>query len=500
MPEPLSAYQESYRPQFHFSPPQAWMNDPNGMIYDQGLYHLFYQHFPDDIVWGPMHWGHAVSKDLIHWEHRPIALHPDEKGYIFSGCAVADVNNSSGLGREGNYPLLALFTYHDEQAKQNGAESFQSQALAFSLDQGESWEKFKGNPVLEEESLIDFRDPKVFWHEELDTWIMIIACGDHIRIYHSPDLIKWEYISSFGADQGCHEGVWECPDLFELTVAGSDVSKWVMLVSLVKGGPNGGSATQYFLGDFDGYSFRNENPKEEIRWLDFGTDNYAGVSWANAPSTAGEKVFIAWMNNWDYATQIPTQKWRGAMTLPRELFLCEAEGEMLLGMRAIATVSTLRKREIKFEKKEPGASRLFYHARLHESPLVELNLAGNEVPISKLEVKFINESGECLLLQMDMTQNHLLLNRGGLNNSALGELFNPMLKAPLAKALSGESIRIFLDTSSLEIFACGGVVNLSAQIFPTQPFKTVEVSIEGGKREEIELSLYQLASIWKTKA
>ncbi|MEM8889243.1 MAG: glycoside hydrolase family 32 protein, partial [Bacteroidota bacterium] len=468
-----------------------------GMVYDRGVYHLFYQHYPHDVVWGPMHWGHALSKDLIHWEHRPIALQPDEKGYIFSGCAVADVNNSSGLGTEENYPLVALFTYHDEQAKQTGAKSFQSQALAYSLDQGESWEKYLGNPVLVEESLIDFRDPKVFWHQGIEQWVMILACGDHIRVYHSSNLIEWKYVSSFGEGMGSHAGVWECPDLFELKVKGSEHSKWVMLVSLVKGGPNGGSATQYFIGDFDGFTFTNDGTNEEIRWIDYGTDNYAGVSWSNAPSAKGEKVFIAWMNNWDYATATPTISWRGAMTLPRATFLIEVDEQIYLGMKPHDHMLELREEELMLARTYPKHTSLAYTADISKTPLLELMMNSWEEGIASCEMKFSNEIGECLTIQIERSRNELLLDRGKMQNEELGNLFNPVLKAPLIGAAAKEGIRIFLDTSSVEVFSCGGAINMTAQIFPKESFNKMELSFQGSELPEVDLSLYKLRSIWK---
>lgn len=473
------------------------MNDPNGMVYHQGIYHLFYQYYPDDIIWGPMHWGHAVSKDLLHWKHRPIALEPDEKGYIFSGCAVVDVNNTSSLGSKENPPLVSIFTYHDEQRKQAEEKSFQSQALAFSLDQGKSWSKFEGNPVLLDENLIDFRDPKVFWHIEIEKWIMIIACGDHVRIYHSPNLIEWEYISSFGQGQGCHEGVWECPDLFELSLGESGRSKWVMLVSLVKGGPNGGSVTQYFIGEFDGFSFKNEGVEQEIKWLDFGTDNYAGVTWYNAPTEKGEKVFIGWMSNWDYAASTPTENWRGAMTLPRTLFLLDLDEGIYLGMKPFSSILNLRDKEIQLERTIKKNSVIEWIASIGHSPLLALLVKAWDKDFLKLELKFTSEGGKCLYVQLDPIKGELLLDRGKLENEGLGDKFTPLLKAPLLKGSQKEGLHIFLDTSSIEIFSCGGAINISAQIFPKENFYKIEVRGEGSGFEEVDISLFELKSIWK---
>jgi beta-fructofuranosidase/levanase/fructan beta-fructosidase len=248
-------FTEKHRPQYHFTPPSQWMNDPNGMVYYEGEYHLFYQYYPDSNVWGPMHWGHAISKDMISWEHLPIALYPDDLGYIFSGSAVVDWKNTSGLGTEENPPLIAIFTYHDPKGWESGAIDFQTQGMAFSLDKGRTWTKYENNPVLPNPGIADFRDPKVTWHEPSQKWIMTLAVWDHVSFYSSPNLIDWEKESDFGLEWGSHAGVWECPDLFEMRVEGSEEKRWVLLVSINPGGPQGGSATQYFIGDFDGTFF-----------------------------------------------------------------------------------------------------------------------------------------------------------------------------------------------------------------------------------------------------
>ena len=266
---PSDYYTEKYRPQIHFTPPAKWMNDPNGMVYFEGEYHLFYQYYPDSTVWGPMHWGHAVSKDMLHWEHLPVALYPDSLGCIFSGSAVADINNTSGFGKDGKAPIVAIFTYHDFVGEKAGRNTFQNQGIAFSNDKGRTWEKFNGNPVLKNPGIRDFRDPKVQWYEPSKKWIMTLATLDCITFFSSPDLKNWTKESEFGKGVGGHGGVWECPDLFPLKVDGTGDEKWVLLVSINPGGPNGGSATQYFVGNFKGKVFQNENKSVEPRWIDY---------------------------------------------------------------------------------------------------------------------------------------------------------------------------------------------------------------------------------------
>ncbi|MEL6134314.1 MAG: glycoside hydrolase family 32 protein, partial [Bacteroidota bacterium] len=328
---PVNDYREPHRPQYHFSPDSMWMNDPNGMVYFEGEYHLFYQHYPDSTVWGPMHWGHAVSEDLVHWEHLPIALYPDSIGLIFSGSAVIDWENTAGFQKVETPAMVAIYTYHNMEGEQSGQNDFQTQGIAYSLDKGRTWTKYAGNPVITNPGIRDFRDPKVFWHGGIQRWVMIFASGDRVRLYHSPDLKEWVEVSAFGADQGSHGGVWECPDLFPLYVDGdSSRLKWVMLVSLGNGGPNGGSATQYFIGDFDGTNFTNDNPADQVLWLDYGKDNYAGVTYSDILREDGRRIFIGWMSNWQYATKVPTYPWRSAMTLARTLDLKETNAGIRL--------------------------------------------------------------------------------------------------------------------------------------------------------------------------
>lgn len=331
-------YLEEYRPQFHFSPPEKWMNDPNGLVYNKGIYHLFYQYYPEDIVWGPMHWGHATSKDMVHWKNKPIALFPDEQGYIFSGSAVIDTDNSSGLGSVDNPPLVAIFTYHKAEWAEEGRIDFQTQGIAYSLDNGDTWVKYEGNPVIKNESIKDFRDPKVFWNGKTNNWTMLLVAGDHLQIWQSPDLKDWAKVSEFGKDQGAHGGVWECPDMFPLKVEGTDLEKWVLLISINPGAPNGGSGTQYFIGDFDGKTFTSD--QKEHKWIDWGTDNYAGVTYNHTPNN--DRIFIGWMSNWDYAQETPTEKWRSAMTLPRKLKLQAVNGTVELFNYPLKSVEKLR--------------------------------------------------------------------------------------------------------------------------------------------------------------
>ena len=320
--QPDEPYREPYRPQYHYSAPQWWLNDPNGLVYFDGEYHLFFQHHPESLVWGPMHWGHAVSTDLIHWQTLPIALYPDEHGAIWSGSVVVDADNSSGLVPGGG--LVAVYS-HDVQ----------TQSVAYSNDRGRTWTKYSGNPVIGALAP-DFRDPKVFWHDDTQRWVMVIAAGKEIQVFTSANLIEWEHASTFITNLST-VGVWEVPDLFPLDIG--DVTKWVLLVSVNYGAPAGGSGTMYFIGDFDGTTFLAD-PTSHSLWLDYGPDNYAGTTWNNTPD--GKRIFIGWMNNWLYANHLPTDPWRGAMTIPREFTLVQTPSGMQLAQQPVETLEQMR--------------------------------------------------------------------------------------------------------------------------------------------------------------
>ncbi len=265
-----------YRPAYHFAPAAHWMNDPNGMVYLNGTYHLFFQYYPDGMVWGPMHWGHATSRDLVQWQEQPIALYPDSLGWIFSGSAVIDANNTAGFGKNA---MVAIFTHHNDPEEKKHTNKHQYQSLAYSLDEGKTWTKYAGNPVLPNPGIQDFRDPKVSWHEASKQWVMTLATKDRITFYGSPNLKNWTKLSEFGEKVGAHGGVWECPDLFPLQLKGQ--TYWVLIVNLNPGAPNGGSGTQYFVGQFDGKTFTPRST--DTKWADYGPDDYAGVTWNNTP-------------------------------------------------------------------------------------------------------------------------------------------------------------------------------------------------------------------------
>ncbi|MEK0316167.1 PfkB family carbohydrate kinase [Cohnella sp. 56] len=466
------ALNDKYRPHFHFTPPAQWMNDPNGLVYFEGEYHLFYQHHPQDSVWGPMHWGHAISRDLIRWEHQPVALAPDANGMIFSGCAVVDRRDTSGLFG-GGAGLVAIFTHADTylEATADGGEAErprQRQSVAYSMDKGRSWTMYAGNPVLADPGIADFRDPKVFWHEPDGRWVMVIAAGDHIRFYTSPDLLSWTYASAFGHDAGCHEGVWECPDLFRMPVEGeegaADRFKWVLLVSIGDGRPEG-SKTQYFLGTFDGTSFAGEG--EELLWLDEGRDNYAGVTWSDVPEADGRRILIGWMSNWKYANATPTEGWRGAMTIPRTLTLKDKPDGVRLCQQPVAELAALR-----------GEASIRGGIVLDSAMWSEEQLTGDAYEIEAVfeplgagefgfRVRRSGDGAEETVIGYIPAESQLFVDRTRSGEAGFSEAFPVRHGALLRPEADGTvRIRVLVDRCSVEAFGGDGEAALTDLIYP----------------------------------
>ncbi len=445
-----------YRPNFHFTPQKGWMNDPNGMIYLNGQYHLFYQHYPDSTVWGPMHWGHATSKDLVTWNHQPIALYPDSIGMIFSGSAVLDKNNTSGLGRGGVAPLVAIFTQHYMPGEKAGRTDFQNQSIAYSLDKGKTWIKYAGNPVLKTPDIKDFRDPKVSWYAPTQKWIMSLAVADHVEFYSSPNLINWTKESEIGKNLFAHGGVWECPDLLHFNVNGKTI--WVLLVSMNPGGPNGGSATQYIVGDFDGHIFKPFS--NEIKWMDYGPDNYAGVTFSNV----GDKnILIGWMSNWNYANLVPTDKWRSAMTVPRVLSLVEQNPIAKSNSNNSTTDYLLASQPVEELKNA------FAQIPTKEN-IVPNRIELKDVKATDFEIIFSNAYNEKLVVgyHADKKQFYVDRTNAGISNFNTG--FAAVAIAPRLSTYSNMDLSILLDKTSIELFADGGRTAMTALFFPTHSF------------------------------
>jgi len=483
-----------HRPQYHFTPPEKWMNDPNGLVYYNGEYHLFYQHHPGSCYWGPMHWGHAVSRDLMHWEHLPIALKPDHHGLIYSGCAVVDRHDHTGFFHGGS-GLVAIFTHSSED--QATGRKRQVQSLAYSADNGRTWTMYEGNPVLEDERFEDFRDPKVFYHDPSFSWIMVLAAGDRVRLYRSPNLIDWTFASEFGAGEGWHTGIWECPDLFELRVDGKEEeTRWVLLVSLYYASPEG-TRTQYFVGRFDGYRFVNDNDPGLVLWLDHGRDNYAGVTWSNTDDPLASRVFIGWMSNWLYAHDTPTEAegWRGAMTLPRRLTLREGPEGIRLYQEPVDEVRRLRESVY-------GAGDL--RVAQGDNPLA--GVRGDTLEIDAvLELGDAREFGfkvrvsedRGTIIGYDAERQVLYVDRRKSGQVDFHKGFPCRQEAPLHPEQQRIRLRIFIDRSSVEVFANGGQVAMTHLFFPGDQSQGLELFSAGGDVKVVSLDVYAIRSIYE---
>ncbi|MGO4912733.1 glycoside hydrolase family 32 protein [Leeuwenhoekiella sp. W20_SRS_FM14] len=479
-------YYENFRPQYHYSPEANWMNDPNGLVYHNGTYHLYFQYHPESTVWGPMHWGHATSKNLKDWQNEPVALAPDSLGYIFSGSAVIDSLNTSGLGTAENPPLVAMFTYHEPKGAEAKTTDFQYQGIAYSLDNGQTFTKYEGNPVVPNtENLVDFRDPKVFWDKQTQKWILILVAGDYAMFYNSDNLIDWTYLSEFGRDRGAHGGVWECPDLFPLTIAETGETKWVLFISINPGAPNGGSGTQYFVGEFDGRTFTSEQKDE--KWIDLGRDNYAGITYNNLPED--QRIFIGWMSNWEYGQETPTEAWRSAMTLPRKLELHKTNeyylsnnplSDFTEGLEVLTPKTKLESKVLTFTDSSLHQSKIYF-----EMPK----------PVVDFELQLSNTKGEHLTVSFDATSQEYTLDRSKSGQISFSEKFAlPLMKAPAVfNNDTTAEFAIYMDASSIEFFGDGGMNALTAQFFPNAPYTQFKLKT---KAAVSNLSITPIPSIW----
>ncbi|MFV5702301.1 glycoside hydrolase family 32 protein [Flavobacterium sp. XS2P12] len=478
--------EELYRPNFHFTPKKGWMNDPNGMFYYNGYYHLFYQHYPDSNVWGPMHWGHAISNDLITWTEKPIAIYPDEKGYIFSGSAVVDLKNTSGFGSLQNPPIVAMFTYHDPIKEKAGKTDTQSQGIAYSLDEGLTWTKYENNPVIKNINIPDFRDPKMTWDNIHKQWLMVLAAGDKTIFYASKNLKNWELLSDFGKNIGAHGGVWECPDFFPMLVDGSDEYKWVLLLSINPGGPNGGSATQYFIGDFDGKNFKldasfsQDLKQHKSLWIDYGRDNYAGVTWSNISETDGRKLFTGWMSNWQYANKVPTQKWRGSMTLPRELKLIKAGNHFRVSSQPVKELQNYVSKTIKKEVLKISEKKNI----LIDKSLVDLSRLDIQFTMKNLKkdvytFSLSNNSNNTIHFGINTKDKYFFIDRKKSGDLSFSDVFaKEVSKAPFTEDFDKMDVRVVIDKTSIEVFYNNGQTVMTEIFFPEKPMETFSVTKE----------------------
>lgn len=461
-----SDYDQSYRPQYHFSPRVNWTNDPNGLVFFEGEYHLFFQYNPLGDQWGHMSWGHAVSRDLLHWQELPVAL-PEENGVmIFTGSTVVDEGNSSGFCTGGNHCLVAIYTGHTPETKSRPA--LQTQNLAYSNDRGRTWTKYSSNPVLNL-NMSDFRDPKVFWSEQGKHWVMAVSLpNDHkVRLYGSPDLKRWNQLSEFGP-AGAAGGQWECPELFRLPVgAKRGESRWVLKVGLNPGARLGGSGEQYFVGRFDGTQFTNDNPSSLTLWTDYGKDCYCALTFNGLPPNR-KPVMIGWMDNWQYAAKLPTSPWRGQMTFPRELSLRETAAGIRLYQSPAEAIDELI--DTNEDSKNTHSFVLAFSLEIDQ---------GKEVGL-----KILADGNNYTSVGYDPAKKVLFVDRthSGLTNFSPD--FPARIEAPLAIKGNSLPVRILVDRSSLEVFADDGRIVSTNLVFP--PANAYGIQNIGGKVVAVE--------------
>jgi len=491
--------EELYRPNFHFTPKANWMNDPNGMFFLNGKYHLYFQYYPDGNVWGPMHWGHATSKDLIEWEEQPIALYPDRLGYIFSGSAVVDKYNLSGFGTDSIQAIVAMYTYHNMTGEKNGKKDFQTQAIAYSLNEGQSFIKYNKNPVIGNSGIKDFRDPKIIWDVIHQKWVMVLAAGQEILIYSSLNLKDWKLESDFGKNIGSHGGVWECPDLFPMYIEETNELKWVLLVSINPGGPNGGSATQYFVGDFDGKnfvldaSFEEDLKSNKSIWIDYGRDNYAGVTWSNIPKSDGRKLFIGWMSNWDYARDVPTETWRSAMTIARELKLKKIGAHYKLFNFPVSELTNYVSKNI--IKDSLNINEIENLVSEEDFEFSNLNIQFELENLKKESYNFLlhNKAGDTLTLGLNNMDGYFFIDRTKSGKVNFSEKFASRISKVKVNELSNSlKVRILLDKTSVEVFYNEGETAMTEIFFPNVPFTSFSIHSKDKEIKILNLKIQEL--------
>lgn len=471
---------EKFRPVYHHTPAYGWMNDPNGMFYKDGVYHLYYQYNPYGSVWGNMTWGHSTSRDLVHWTYEGTPIVPDAWGAIFSGSCVVDHENTAGFGKGA---VVAFYT----SAKSTPWGDVQSQSMAYSLDNGKTFTKYEGNPILTS-SERDFRDPKVFWYAPGKHWVMMLAVGQHMEIYSSVNLKDWKKESEFGAMQGAHGGVWECPDLVEIPVEGTRQKKWVLICNLNPGGPFGGSAAQYFVGSFDGKTFVNESPTL-TKWMDWGKDNYATVTWNNAPD--GRCVALGWMSNWQYANNVPTRQYRSANTIARDLTLYRVGEELYLK----STPSP----EVKKARGEKVSKPSFNVAGEYEvASLLDDNKGAYEVELviqnqgaSKIAFCLLNEKGEKVSMYYDLARRQFVMDRSESGTVDFSKDFPAVTVAP-ADTDKELTLRLFVDRSSIEAFGEDGKFVMTNLVFPSLPYNKMRFTSDEKGYTVKSLKVYRL--------
>lgn len=471
---------ETFRPVYHHTPAYGWMNDPNGMFYKDGVYHLFFQYNPYGSVWGNMHWGHSTSSDLIHWNFEGVSIVPDAWGAIFSGSCVVDHNNTAGFGKDA---VIAFYT----SAKSTPWGDVQSESMAYSLDNGKTFVKYAGNPIITSLEK-DFRDPKVFWYAPGKHWVMILAVGQHMELYSSVNLKDWKKESEFGKMQGAHGGVWECPDLIELPVEGSREKKWVLICNINPGGPFGGSAAQYFVGSFDGKTFVNESPVQ-TKWMDWGKDNYATVTWNNAPD--GRCIALGWMSNWQYANNVPTRQYRSANTIARDLTLYKAGEEFYLKSTPSREMKQARGEKVSVPSFKVTDSYKIESLLKDNNGAYEIEMEIQVADASKISLNLQNEKGEQVSMYYDLLRKQFVMDRSKSGKVDFSNDFPAVTAAPVhaGKTLR---LRLFVDRSSIEAFGEDGKFVMTNLVFPSSPYNQMSFGTEGSGYTVSSFNVYKL--------
>ncbi len=471
---------EKFRPLYHHTPLYGWMNDPNGMFYKDGEYHLYYQYNPYGSMWGNMNWAHSSSKDLMHWEHHPVAIEPNGLGTVFSGSCVVDKNNTAGFGKDA---VIAIYT---------SAGASQIQSLAYSLDNGLTFTTYAENPIITADR--ESRDPNMFWHEESGKWILILAAAldKEMWIYSSTDLKSWTKESAFGKGYGAQEGVWECPDLMKLPVRGTKESKWVLICNLNPGGPFGGSATQYFIGDFDGKKFTCMDSPEETKWMDYGKDHYATVSWSNAPED--RHTVVAWMSNWQYANNVPTKQFRSTNSLPRDLDIFKGkDGEYYLGVVPSPEVEALRTKDVlNYGSFSLDSEKVLQKLPTANSGICEIDLELSGRSESVVNIELSNAKGEKTLMTYNLKDKTFSMDRTQSGITDFSQDFPAVTVAPCPQG-GKQHLRLFIDRCSIEAFDGKGHFAMTNLVFPEEPYTTIALSLEKGKCRVNHLIVYPLS-------
>lgn len=476
---------EKYRPVFHHTPLYGWMNDPNGMFYKDGVWHLYYQYNPYGSRWQNLSWGHSSSTDLINWRHHPTAIEPNGFGMVFSGSCVVDSMNTAGFGKGA---VVALYT---------SAAHSQIQSVAHSNDGGETFETYSGNPVITLES--EARDPNMFWNEATGEWNLLLAHAlDHeMLLFTSPDLKEWTLQSDFGKGLGAQGGVWECPDLMELPVEGTGESRWVLICNLNPGGIFGGSATQYFVGNFDGKKFvadRDANGNVPTKWLDYGKDHYATVSWSNAPE--GRHTVIGWMSNWQYADVVPTKQYRSANTLPRDLALFIGDdGQYYVSVKPSPEMEMLKNKQV-VNAKGVGLSTSPKSYRLpsDNDGVCQIDLSIDSRKAQKVLITLSNQVGDEVSMVFDADAMTFSMDRTKSGVVDFSTDFPAVTVAPLERKSDKIALRLFIDRSSIEAFAGNGDFAMTNLVFPTAPYTTLSIATAGGKALMSSLRVYSIST------